>query len=229
MGKRCARMAWADALEKQRHFREKWRIALELLDVMKSQLPEYEAIIIDAGYGVVLPLLAEVEKRKEPYVAQVPSNVVAWLLNAQAALKEPKTKGRPAKHAIVNDKSVKALSMEAWREELLKSSGEWKQVRLPRADGASVRAITVSNPAYHAGQGHRQEKSKLGTYPDTGPCRPPTTPRTGLCRPRGPTRLGRFPPILVKPMAHPPQTRRRNTPLGFQRLNWRREGDSNPR
>ena len=71
-----------------------WRIALDLLDEMKPQLPAYEAIVFDAGYGVVLPLLSELEKRGEPDVAQVPSNVAAWPADAVATLVQP-TVGRP--------------------------------------------------------------------------------------------------------------------------------------
>ncbi|WP_425429209.1 IS701 family transposase [Termitidicoccus mucosus] len=75
-------------------FREKWRIALALLDEMKPQLPAYQAIVFDAGYGVVQPLLAELDKRQEPYVAQVLGNIAAWPAEAVATL-NPARRGRP--------------------------------------------------------------------------------------------------------------------------------------
>ena len=128
-------------IEAQR-FQEKWRIGLALLDGMKPQLPVYRAIVFDAGYGVVLPLLAELEKRGEPYIAQIPSNVAAWPADAVATLKGPDT-GRPRKHARVNDRRVQPLQAIEWRDRLLTEPRRWTTARLPRADGASVRAVAL--------------------------------------------------------------------------------------
>ena len=50
-----ARMARAGVPADKQVFREKWRIALELLDEMKPQLPGYQALVFDAGYGVNPP------------------------------------------------------------------------------------------------------------------------------------------------------------------------------
>lgn len=136
------RMTQAGVPVEAQRFREKWRIALDLLDEMKPQLPAYEAIVCDAGYGVILPLLAELEKRHEPYVAQVPSNVSAWPATATAILVQPAV-GRPRQHAVVRDPTVKPRAMAQWRDQLLAEPGRWTKVKLPRADGASVRAIAV--------------------------------------------------------------------------------------
>jgi SRSO17 transposase len=136
-------------------FREKWRIALDLLDEMKPQLPAYQAIVFDAGYGVVLPLLAELEKRAERYVAQVPGNVVAWPAEAVATLKRAST-GRPREHAIVQNRAMKPLAMVAWRDRLLQEPARWTKVPLPRADGATVRAIAVRVQASQRGSRWRQ-------------------------------------------------------------------------
>ncbi len=123
-------------------FRERWRIALALLDEMKPQLPAYQAIVFDAGYGVVQPLLAELDKRQEPYVAQVPGNIAAWPAEAMATL-TPARRGRPRQHAIVEDPAMHPLSMTQWRDKLRQEPKRWTQVPLPRADGAGVRAVAV--------------------------------------------------------------------------------------
>lgn len=137
-----ARMTRAGVPAEAQVFREKWRIALALLDEMKPQLPAYAAIVFDAGYGVVQPLLAELEKREEPYVAQVPGNIAAGPAEAVATLK-PARRGRPRQQAIVQDPAVRPLSMVAWRDKLLQEPKRWAQLPLPRADGASVRAAAV--------------------------------------------------------------------------------------
>jgi SRSO17 transposase len=137
-----ARMNRAGVPAEAQRFREKWRIALALFDEMKPQLPAYEAIVFDAGYGVVQPLLAELEKREEPYLAQVPGNLAAWPAEAVATLQLAR-RGRPRQHAIVRDPAVRPLSMVAWRDQLLQEPKRWAQVPLPRADTASVRAVAV--------------------------------------------------------------------------------------
>jgi SRSO17 transposase len=91
---------------------------------------------------VVLPLLAELEKRGEPYVAQIPGNVAAWPADAVATLARPAT-GRPREHARVSDPRVQPLQATEWRERLLGQPECWTTVRLPRADGVTVRAVAL--------------------------------------------------------------------------------------
>ncbi|MEN9841122.1 MAG: hypothetical protein RL376_922 [Verrucomicrobiota bacterium] len=136
------RMARAGVPPDKQVFKEKWRIALELLDEIKPQLPAYQALVFDAGYGVILPLLAELEKRGEPYVAQVPGNIAAWPMDAVATVAQARL-GRPARHAKVQDPDVQPLTMSEWRDRLLQEQSAWKEVRLPRADGACVRAVAL--------------------------------------------------------------------------------------
>ena len=128
---------------------------------MKPQLPAYRAIMCDAGYGGVQTLLAELEKRHEPYVAQVPGNLAAWPAEATATMIRA-DRGRPRRHTVVQDPTMQPLAMTVWRERLLLEPERWTKVQLPRADGAGVRAIAVrvqassaavfgGNPAWPAG------------------------------------------------------------------------------
>ena len=150
-----ARMTQAGVPVEAQRFREKWRIALDLLDEMKPQLPAYRAIVCDAGYGIILPLLAELERRGEPYVAQVSGQVAAWPLEAVATLVQPVV-GRPRQQAVVRDPAVRPLMMGAWRDRLRQESARWREVRLPRADGAKVRAMAVRVQATQRGNRWRQ-------------------------------------------------------------------------
>lgn len=138
----AARMNRAGVPPEAQRFQEKWRIALDLLTEMKPQLPPYKVILFDAGYGVILPLLVELEKRGEPYLAQVPSNVAAWPEEARATLVQA-TRGRPRQHAVVRDAAMQPRTMLEWRDHLLAKPQDWSEVRLPRADGGTVRAIAV--------------------------------------------------------------------------------------
>ncbi|XAE58011.1 IS701 family transposase [Termitidicoccus mucosus] len=149
------RMSRAGVPPAEQRFREKWRIALDLLEEMKPQLPAYQAIVFDAGYGVVQPLLAELEERAEPYVAQVPGNIAAWP-DAAVAIHKPTRRGRPRQHALVEDPAMHPLTMVGWRDKLLQEPDRWAQVRLPRADGAGVRAVAVRVQASQRGSRWRQ-------------------------------------------------------------------------
>ncbi|XAE56964.1 hypothetical protein OH491_01825 [Termitidicoccus mucosus] len=62
---------------------------------------------------MVQPLLAKLERRDEPYVAQVPGNNAAWPLETQATL-ESTGRGRLRPHAIVRDAKRHPLSMVEW-------------------------------------------------------------------------------------------------------------------
>lgn len=151
----AARMKRAGVPPEAQRFKEKWRIALDLLEEMKPQLPAYQAIVFDAGYGGVLLLLAELEKRGEPYVGQVPGSVTAWPADAVAS-NQPATRGRPRHHAVVQDKTVQARSMVEWRDELRQTPERWSEVRLPRAAGGTVRAVAVRVQASQRGSLWRQ-------------------------------------------------------------------------
>ncbi len=61
---------------------------------------------------MILPLLAELEKRGEPYVVRVPRNIAAWPMDAVATVVQAKL-GRPATHAKVQDQDVQPLTMTA--------------------------------------------------------------------------------------------------------------------
>lgn len=149
------RMTQAGVPPEAQRFREKWRIALDLLKEMKPQLPADQALVFDAGQGVVQPLWAELEKRDEVYLAQVPGNVAAWPAEAVAALIQPAA-GRPRQPAIVRDPLVQPRTMTAWGDHLLAQPKRWTSGRLPRADGASVRAIAVRGQASQRGSRWRQ-------------------------------------------------------------------------
>lgn len=87
------------------------------------------------GSHLILPLIAGLGKRCGPYVAQVPGNVAPWSMDvAQAG------RGRPAKHAKVQDPDVRPLTMAAWKDRLQQASA-WKEVKMPRADESRVRAV----------------------------------------------------------------------------------------
>ena len=136
------RMTRAGVPESAQRFREKWRIALDLLAQCKPQLPAYRAIVFDAGYGAILPLLEALEEKNEPYIAQIPAKIAAWPADVPVQCQR-KPNGRPQKHWRVSDPALRPWRAEQWRDRLHASPRCWKTVRLPRADGSTVRATAV--------------------------------------------------------------------------------------
>lgn len=62
-------------------FREKWKMALELLDELASEV-EAEAVICDAGYGEVKEFLRELDRQGQVFVAQIcVSHHLGWLMS----------------------------------------------------------------------------------------------------------------------------------------------------
>jgi len=79
--------SWADDRERCRDagipdtvvYRPKWRIALELLDKAQANGVVFAWLTFDEGYGGKPEFLREVHRRRQRYVAEVPSNFMGWL------------------------------------------------------------------------------------------------------------------------------------------------------
>jgi SRSO17 transposase len=79
--------SWADDRERCRRagipdsvvYRPKWRIALELLDRALANGIRFAWVTFDEGYGGKPEFLREVQRRRQRYVAEVPSNFLGWL------------------------------------------------------------------------------------------------------------------------------------------------------
>lgn len=79
--------AWADDRERCRQagipdevvYRPKWQIALELLDQAQSNGVALAWLTFDEYYGSKPEFLHELERRHQPYVAEVPVNFRGWL------------------------------------------------------------------------------------------------------------------------------------------------------
>ena len=60
-------------------YRSKWRIALDLLDQAQGNGVRLAWLTFDEWYGGKPEFLRELHRRGQPYVAEVPSNVMGWL------------------------------------------------------------------------------------------------------------------------------------------------------
>lgn len=72
---RCRRAGIPDTVV----YRPKWRIALELLDRAVGNGIRFRWLTFDEGYGGKPEFLREVDRRRQHYVAEVPSSFTGWL------------------------------------------------------------------------------------------------------------------------------------------------------
>ncbi len=124
-------------------FREKWKLALELLDRVPEALV-YEAIVMDAGYGEMRAFLHALDQREQCFVAQIPESHCFW--PASIALEERrKPGGRPRGFPMIADSQAQPLSAQAWRgqAEAGRLGGQKVTLRLQQPKRVEVAAVRV--------------------------------------------------------------------------------------
>lgn len=145
------RMRKAGVPERRRLFLEKWRLALDLLDGFRADIP-HEAILCDAGYGQSKEFLQALDERGERFIAAIPSTMSFW--PATIATYAPRAEvGRPRKFHVVRDPRKKPLQAQKWAKRLAGTPEAWKTIVLPhqrkkKIKVAAVRVREVDN-AYH--------------------------------------------------------------------------------
>ncbi len=93
-----SRMKQAGIPADKQVFKEKWRLALDLIDSTRTFCP-VEVLLSDAGYGSNRAFLGELDKRKIPFIAQTRRENTFWDgdIPVDANIKSP-TGGRPRRH-----------------------------------------------------------------------------------------------------------------------------------
>lgn len=135
------RMKRAGVPEEKRAFRKKWQIALQLLEEMADEV-DYEAVVMDAGYGEIRPFLHELDRRKITFVAQVPESHCFWPADIEVD-KVQKPMGRPRRFEAVADKQAQPLSARQWRLQLEASLAKWQEVKLGLQKKKKVKVLGV--------------------------------------------------------------------------------------
>jgi SRSO17 transposase len=124
-------------------FQEKWKLALELFDHFRAELP-YEAIVTDAGYGEIRPFLHALDQRHQLFVAQIPESHCFW--PATVVLEERgKPGGRPRRFPMIADPHAQPLSAKAWRQQAEAGKLRWQKITfaLQRKKTVAVAAVRV--------------------------------------------------------------------------------------
>lgn len=94
-------------------FREKWRIALDLLKESLSNGVRFGWLTFDEGYGGVRDFLRELQQLGQRYVAEVPKDTMGWLAEPTVLQKGSwRGHGRPRRYPRLSKKSLPSCAVE---------------------------------------------------------------------------------------------------------------------
>lgn len=135
--------------EDSREFKEKWRIALDLLDEVTPDCHP-EVLLFDAGYGGNRVFLRELDDRRVTFVGQTRSDDTFWSGNVPLDEKprHPSGTGRPRKFAQSADKRFKPRSIQEWGRDLFSDKRNIKRVKLKQQTEKVVEFVAMR--AYEA-------------------------------------------------------------------------------
>lgn len=135
------RMKRAGVPQECQVFREKWKVALALLDEIAPEVAA-EVIVCDAGYGEVKEFLRELDRRGHVFVAQVPESHSFWPADVAVTTAVNPT-GRPRRFPQVADPRARPLRAEQWRKQVEEDGREWQIVRLPLKQAKTVEVVAI--------------------------------------------------------------------------------------
>lgn len=141
---------------------EKWRMAVDQIDLAKADGVSYRAIVADSWYGNIPQFRQELAERHESYVVGVYSNTEVFLeppVLAFFPLKEKK-RGRPRNHPRVVEVNTKPVKVSEIGEKI--SDDSWEHLELRRnskgepliAEAVSMRVWPANG--YRKGSVHEQ-------------------------------------------------------------------------
>jgi SRSO17 transposase len=130
------RLTKAGVPRRRHQFQEKWRLALDLLDRFREQLP-HELILADAAYGECKAFLRSLEERGERYLVQIPSSISFWPANVKVRTKGRAT-GRPRRFPVILDPRQKPRQAGKWAALYDRDPRAWKRILVPLQERKTV-------------------------------------------------------------------------------------------
>lgn len=135
------RLERAGVPEPRRQFREKWRLALELLDAIAPMI-SVDAIICDAYYGEIKEFLHELEAREYLFVVEIPESYMCWPTDV-AVFNHPNQSDQPRQYQPVTDPQAQPIQARDWVTQLIYRGEKWQSVDLPLKRRKQVEVMAV--------------------------------------------------------------------------------------
>jgi len=129
--------AWTEAPERldkarvpaaERHFKTKWRIALDLLDTVRAEGLPHAVVVADAGYGVVGEFRLALEARGERYIVGISGEESVFMTPPTWIPKESTgPRGRPPLRAYLAPEASPPCAVRALATSLPRSTVKWRE------------------------------------------------------------------------------------------------------
>jgi SRSO17 transposase len=141
------------------HYREKWQIALNLIDQARNAGAPYRAVVADSWYGNITEFRQGLDDRQERYVVGVYSDTQVFLESPVFVQPDPQEKKRGRKRK--NPKLIETNSLPVKVSELGKSvaEGDWEHLEIRRDCLNKPLVIEAVSRRVFPSQGYRKGTS----------------------------------------------------------------------
>ena len=145
--------------------REKWRLAVDIIDQMLEWGLERKVVQADGGYGDITAFRVGLEERELQYVVQVKGNTSAQPADAAPVVPEYQGRGRPPRPRYPNKPSnLKELVLAAGREQV--RTVAWREGdRGPLSGQFIALRVRPANDAHRQDDGTLPERWLLAEWP----------------------------------------------------------------
>lgn len=153
---RCVLMRKETRMPSTAHYREKWLIALEQIDLAGNEAVPHRAVLADSWYGNMAAFRQALDDRHERYVVGVYSNTEVFLDTPVFLKPQPRKRkrGRPQKYPKLierNPKPVKVSELGAQvREE------DWEHLEIRRDSKEKPLVVEAVSRRVWPAQGYRK-------------------------------------------------------------------------
>ena len=121
-----ARLAEAHVPEAEQVFQEKWRIALGMLEEVRTEGLPHRAVVADAGYGEIGAFRRELEARGETYLVGLNGEEVVHTVPTMWEMKPHKPRGRPPRRWYPVAGTPRPLAVHTLAEMLERTPVTWR-------------------------------------------------------------------------------------------------------
>jgi SRSO17 transposase len=121
------RLERARVPQAEREFKPKWRIALELLDLVRAEGLPHRLIVADAGYGAIGEFREAREARDEPYIVGLLGEESVFAEPPRWEVAPPKPRGRPRTRAHLAADGPRPLAVKLLAEGLERTPVRWRE------------------------------------------------------------------------------------------------------
>ena len=137
-------------------YREKWKIALEQIDLARAEGVPHRAVVSDGWYGNIPEFRQGLEQRGERYVVGIYSNTEVFTESPVFEVPEPKKRkrGRPAKRPKLIETHPRPIKVSELGEAVEEGAWEHLELRRDSRDNPLI-AEAVSRRVWPA-NGYRQ-------------------------------------------------------------------------